>query len=320
MDKRQVTEITRRNIADAFALNKINWSGRLQEEDFLARLYDLDSMHSTDARFSSASADICMHRSRFNDWEDDWVFTDSRFDLLHASDDQFLRFLCEVLHPAVQPNAEHVDKILTIFNENLGKDGLELREVKQISGRPVFEAMTTIESIAHATEAAKLVTQTIDEEYVSRQVSRMQAAVTSESDVAIGTAKEFIETICKTILGERGIPYNNDEKMPRLVRQVAGALDLVPDYIERQSADTVKRTLSNLASVADGIAELRNLYGTGHGKQASSAGLELRHARLAVGAATSLVIFLWESHKASWQRPPVKKSNAKPLTEQDFPF
>lgn len=317
MDKRQVTEVTRRNIADAFALNKINWPGRLQEQDFLARLYDLDSMHSSDPRFSDASADICMHRSRFNDWEDDWIFTDPRFDLLHASEDQFLRFLCEMLHPAVQSNADYVDKILTIINENLCKDGLELREVKQISGRPVFEAMTTIESIAHAAEAAKLVTQTIDEEYVSRQVSRMQAAVTSEPDVAIGTAKEFIETICKTILSERKTPYNADEKMPRLVRQVAGVLDLIPDHVEKQSAEIVKRTLSNLASVSDGIAELRNLYGTGHGKHASAAGLEFRHARLAVGAATSLVIFLWESHKASQPQLPVE-SNSAPRTNAPF--
>ncbi|HOW68122.1 MAG TPA: abortive infection family protein [Candidatus Paceibacterota bacterium] len=61
---------------------------------------------------------------------------------------------------------------------------------------------------------------------------------------------------------------------------------------------TVKRLLSNLGTVSDGLAELRNLQGTGHGKEATEPGLKTRHARLAVGAATSLGAFLWESHSA----------------------
>jgi hypothetical protein len=126
----------------------------------------------------------------------------------------------------------------------------------------------------------------------------MQAALHSEPDVAIGTAKEFMETVCKTILSERAIVYDPNEKMPRLVREVAGALELIPKGIEAESKakDTVKRLLSNLASVSDGLAELRNLHGTGHGKIAAAEGLELRHARLAVGAAATLATFLFETH------------------------
>jgi len=319
MDKRKITEITRRNISDAFALNRINWSGRLEEQDFLARIYDLKSMPSSDPRYSDASSDIWMHRTRFNDWEDDWIFTDSRFDLLRAPDDEYLRFLCEVIHPAVQWNPEHVETICTIINEHLRIDGLELCEVSQISGRPVFEAREIIEAISQTKETAKIVTQSVDKEYLSRQVARMQAAVTSDPDVAIGTAKELIETICKTILSERNEPFSKDERVPRLVRQVAGALELIPSHIEFQSAEIVKRMLSNLASVADGIAELRNLHGTGHGKHASAAGLESRHARLAVGAATCLVVFLWESHKRSSQQDSYEKV-ASSTGNETFPF
>ena len=38
------------------------------------------------------------------------------------------------------------------------------------------------------------------------------------------------------------------------------------------------------------------MYGTGHGKDGNSAGLRPRHARLAAGAATTLAMFLFETH------------------------
>lgn len=58
--------------------------------------------------------------------------------------------------------------------------------------------------------------------------------------------------------------------------------------------------LMNMATLVQGAAELRNAYGTGHGKSKSQASyrLEPRHARLAVGAAATLGVFLYETHEA----------------------
>jgi hypothetical protein len=63
-----------------------------------------------------------------------------------------------------------------------------------------------------------------------------------------------------------------------------------------KAAETVKRLLNNLATITQGVAELRNQYGTGHGKAAGSKGLGPRHAKLAVGAASTLAVFLAETH------------------------
>lgn len=300
MNTKQITEVTRQNISDLLVLNRFNWSGRFEEQQFLARLYDLSAMTSTDRRYSSASEDIWKHRVMNSDWPNDWVFYDSRFNLINAPDEEFMRFLCEMLHPAVQSQTDEVMRIRGLINEHLVKDGWELREQLTISGRPVFATARVVEVNAHTAEAAKVVTQSIDAEYVSRQVTRMQSALGSEPDVAIGTAKEFVETICKTILRERALAFDSNEKMPRLVKLVAASLDLIPKKIggHAKATETVKRLLSNLGTVSDGLAELRNLHGTGHGKDASTVGLELRHARLAVGAATSLAVFLWECHTA----------------------
>src|ERR1019366_8765336 len=106
----EVSEVTRRSIIDFFAVSKMGWAGRLDEDDFLARLYDLTKMPSEDRRFRNAAGDIHQHRINNFDWDDDWVFYDSRFNLLHAPDDQFFRFLCETLHPIVRPSPKEANK------------------------------------------------------------------------------------------------------------------------------------------------------------------------------------------------------------------
>jgi hypothetical protein len=63
----------------------------------------------------------------------------------------------------------------------------------------------------------------------------------------------------------------------------AKELKLIPDDTPEKSkaTDTVKRVLSNLAAITQGVAELRNQYGTGHGRAAGCKGLGSRHAKLA---------------------------------------
>lgn len=131
-----------------------------------------------------------------------------------------------------------------------------------------------------------------------RQIQRMTAAVEDDPGLAIGTAKEMVESVCKTILEQRQIPFLDDADIGTLVKEVRKALDLMPEAIPNSAkgAETIKRMLSNLGTIAQGLGELRNLYGTGHGKRGAAKGLGPRHARLAVGAAATLSTFLFETH------------------------
>ena len=45
----------------------------------------------------------------------------------------------------------------------------------------------------------------------------MEAAVVNDPSLAIGTAKELIETCCKTILEARGIAYPGSAQIPELI-------------------------------------------------------------------------------------------------------
>lgn len=68
------------------------------------------------------------------------MFYDSRFNLLWAPDEQFLRFLSETVHPVVRPDWETAQELVAAYNRELASDGWSLFETKQISSRPVFGA------------------------------------------------------------------------------------------------------------------------------------------------------------------------------------
>ena len=129
------------------------------------------------------------------------------------------------------------------------------------------------------------------------EIDRLAHAADDDPSLAVGTAKEMVETICKTILEDRGLPSQGQD-LPQLVRTVARELSLLPANIpdHAKGSEVIRRMLSNLNQVSQGIAELRNLYGTGHGRDGRFIGLKPRHAKLAVGAAATLGTFLLETH------------------------
>jgi hypothetical protein len=139
----------------------------------------------------------------------------------------------------------------------------------------------------------------IDAPELNRQLDRIRGSTDSDPALALGTAKELVETACKTILEEHGITADEDWDIGRLVKETRGALKLLPSDIPdgAKGAESIKRLLSNLGAVVQGLGELRNLYGTGHGRSGRRRGIEPRHARLAAGAATALVTLLLETHR-----------------------
>ena len=295
----KISQITRRGIADALLLEEINWAGRLEEAEFLGRLFNLAELPSHDRRFSDAASDIYQHRvNNLYDWSDDWVFYDPRFNILNADDNMFLQFLCETVHPVVRSESTEVERLVNLYNSHLSNDGFQLVEKSRISNRPIYAARYVGTTAIPGISIVKESLGGMDLSYVAQQITRMEAAVHADTDLAIGTAKELIETCCKTILRERNIKFEETLDLPKLVKETVKQLKLTPDDINRKAKGvaTIKRLLSNLATITHGVAELRNSYGTGHGKAAGNKGLSPRHAKLAVGAASTLAVFLVETH------------------------
>ena len=295
-----ITGVTRRAIIDYLSVGR-HWSGALAEDEFLGRIYDLSRMPSTDYReqYNTAAKDIRQHRVNNLDWSDDWVFIDDRFTLLHGSDEPFLKFLAETVHPFVRPDSSEATAMVAEYNASLRIDGWELHQTKTISNKPVLGYRRTAET-PHLDEATHLADR-LSGTYIAQQIQRMRQAAESDPELAIGTAKEFLETVCKTILAERGGPSTNKEDLPPLVRSTVKALPIVPRDVsgEPQLTETITVLLNNLGSIAHRLAELRNYAGTGHGRHSEHVGLAMRHAKLAIGVATSLAVFLYDCHESS---------------------
>lgn len=134
---------TRRNILDGYLITRIPWYGNLDQRSFLSRLYNLAALPSTDYRYKSAEEDIYKHTVLNNDWPEEWVFSDSRFNLLHSSDKEFLDFLCQTLHPTVRQNTSELTTLLEIYNNNLKRDNFTIQQISEIAGSPVFSALAT---------------------------------------------------------------------------------------------------------------------------------------------------------------------------------
>jgi hypothetical protein len=196
-------------------------------------------------------------------------------------------------------DAEAPKRALSTLTKLLEKDGFRYE-----NGRLVNRADRVGVSTVHAAAAA------LDVPELHRQLARLATAPDDDPALAIGTAKELVETTCKTILHARGVPVGDSADITELVKATRKELGLLPDDVPSaaKGSEVIRRLLSNLGSVAQGLGELRNLYGTGHGRTGAAKGLSARHARLAVGSAATLASFLLETHEERVQAADKKKA------------
>jgi len=234
-----------------------------------------------------------------DDWPIDWVFQDSRFKLSHGNDDEpLLNFLCEMFHPAVRDEKSNWKGFLERINELLKYDGYEIYGKEHISGRTVYgwKEIGDENVIVRQIESIK---EAFNTDYVCKQADIMYENIDEAPNFSIGKAKELLETCCKTILDEQGIAYSDEMDLIQLMRTACESIGLSPKKIKEDAKgrDIAARILGNLTNIAQGMAELRNLYGDGHGKQKDFKTLPPRYARLAVGASVTAVKFMWDTYQ-----------------------
>ncbi|WP_433861010.1 abortive infection family protein [Pseudomonas thivervalensis] len=289
----------RQNIMDGLQLDDVQWYGRMNDVEFLSRLYELEKLPSTDGRYKDAAGDIWQHRYNNDDWESGWIYNDSRFQLVDGGAEVFLRFLCEMVHPLVRPDREEALKLVNQFNDQLKGAGWELFQEELIAGRPRFAFRSVENNASRSVLRAKAVADALNAGWMAKQIERLEQAVDSDPELAIGTAKELVETCCKSILTKRGIAFTKSDDLGDLTKKLTKALQLVPEGVSEaaKGAENIRLILRNLTQITSNLAQLRGLYGTGHGKEGQYRGLQSRHARLAVGSAVAFIDFVSETHQ-----------------------
>lgn len=289
----------RNNILDSMRLEQITWQGQLDDVEFLNRLYDLKQLPSHDSRFKDAAGDIWQHCINNDDWDANWVFSDKRFGLTDGSAEEFLRFLCETVHPVVRPDRDVAVKMVTHYNDQLRPAGWEIIEEERIAGRPRFTYRRLVHNGARSVSRGRTVADALDAGWMAKEIERLERAIDSDPDLAIGTAKDLAESCCKTILTKRAVEFTKSADLNDLTKFLVKELQLVPDGISDQvkGAENIRLILRNLTQLTNNLAQLRGLYGTGHGRDGKHRGLQPRHARLAVAAAIAFIDFVADTYR-----------------------
>jgi len=227
-----------------------------------------------------------------NDWDVNWIYSDPRINMLHCDDTLYLKFLADTLHPLVRTNPDELSQLLGIYNKHLSADGFEVAQTDEISGKPVFAGRQKIIGQGHLTAKKAEIKKYLNTSYVNSKITTMNDAVYKDTDIAIGTAKELLETTCKSILKQRGQTINPEWTLPQLLKETTAILDFKPKEAEdpEKAEKSIRQMLGGITSIVHGAAELRNGYGTGHGKDANFKGLETKYAKLFVGVISEIAI------------------------------
>lgn len=109
---------------------------------------------------------------------------------------------------------------------------------------------------------------------------------------AVSAACNIIESFCKTYIEEEGLEMPAKQDLQPVWAVVRKHLGIDPSRVEDRDLQEI---MSGLIAVASGIGALRTHASSAHGAGKRGYKLEPRHARLAVHAAHTLVLFLLES-------------------------
>jgi len=287
----KITSITRQAIADEMKLTDLRYSGTLSEEGFLARLFDLKALPSNDSRYTNAYDDIAQHTS-WNDWDEAWYLVDPRINVLYSPDELYIRFIELSVHPTARNNTYEIEKAVRLYNQHLEADGYALYKDSEISGRPIYKISVLSAGSSVAAAGKANIKKHLDTPYVNAKIKLMHESVKSDPGLAIGTAKELIETTCISILKQRGVTPDKDWTVSQLIKNTNKVLSFTPSEAEdaKKAEASISTILSGINQIITGVTELRNAYGTGHGKDANFKGLEPMYAQLAVDAVSAVSI------------------------------
>lgn len=141
-------------------------------------------------------------------------------------------------------------------------------------------------------------------EYLEQQIDLVRKMYDENPTEAIGKSKEILESVCKTILESNGQSVKNSVNMRELIKETLKVLDIEESLkeIDSKADKIIKQILGNLNGLYGGIIELRNYYGSGHGRSENFIGLSKRHAKLAVGLSLTLARYFLETSEEKIKR------------------
>lgn len=143
---------------------------------------------------------------------------------------------------------------------------------------------------------------------IEQQISAIEKAFPDEPGLVFDLCRSMIESVCRTVLSDRGETFNLGFK--DLLERTYKAIDVLPSSFTGDASlkDDIIKLHSGLEAVIFGLTNLRHKAGlASHGKVATTPSLDRAHALLAARSADALVHFIYAAHKGIVPPPPDPK-------------
>ncbi len=126
---------------------------------------------------------------------------------------------------------------------------------------------------------------------VEAEFNRALASVESDPATGITAASSLIESLCKCYIEDRGLALPPKQTIRELWRVVRDDLGLSPKSVT--DAD-LRKILTGLASIVEGVGALRTHTGSAHGRAPNTPPVSSREARLGIHSAHTLAVYIME--------------------------
>lgn len=194
---------------------------------------------------------------------------------------------------------DNILKLLTDLVRYIENTNYKLNE-DQIALLPKIEQIIAYNSNSHvlSMQLIESVGIQFNDGYISNQMEVMQSLLDTSTADVIGKAKELVESCFKHILDDMNQEYPTNSSIASLRKKVFTELNLdaKTNNAARNNED-VKKILNSFNSIIDGLSNLRNDKGDGHGKGKNFQPLPKRYAELAMNASLTVVQFTWNTYK-----------------------
>ncbi len=154
--------------------------------------------------------------------------------------------------------------------------------------RPMLELLER-GSLAPSDNIVSNAIEQFDSSHVQAAWSKALDRRASDPEGAITMARTLLESVCKHILEEASVQYDDSPDLTKLYRQTAEQLQLAPSQHTEQ---VFKQILGGCTAVVEGLGSLRNRLSDSHGKGKAGVKPAPRHAELAVNLAGALAVYL----------------------------
>jgi hypothetical protein len=144
---------------------------------------------------------------------------------------------------------------------------------------------------------------------IDNEFGRALSNVEANPREAVSAASNILESLCKIYIEDEDLERPAKLDLKPIWTIVRKHLGFDPSVVEDQDLQAI---LSGLISIVDGTAALRTHASSAHGSGRKTYKLEPRHARLAVHASHTVVLFVLESWMKRRTGPSTAQLESKP--------